>query len=121
MYELQSNSSTSTRQQLYYILDQFDGWLLGPSTGLNLGGVKNSHDSMCVTESGRARWVAENIYNSIHYTCVLVLCCFRWGYYDGPTNIDNPEAAYPYWRYDDKSLSVRCGLELSTNLREVSQ
>ena len=56
MYELQSNSSTSTRQQLYYILDQFDGWLLGPSTGLNLGGVKNSHDSMCVTESGRARW-----------------------------------------------------------------
>ena len=110
MYELQSNSSTSTRQQLYYILDQFDGWLLGPSTGLNLGGVKNSHDSMCVTESGRARWVAENIYNSIHYTCVLVLCCFRWGYYDGPTNIDNPETAYPYWRYDDKSLSVRCGL-----------
>ena len=64
MYELQSNSSTSTRQQLYYILDQFDGWLLGPSTGLNLGGVKNSHDSMCVTESGRARGVAENIYNS---------------------------------------------------------
>ena len=69
MYELQSNTSTSTRQQLYYILDQFDGWLLGPSTGLNLGGVKNSHDSMCVTDSGRARWVVEIIYNSIHYTC----------------------------------------------------
>ena len=67
MYELQSNSSTSTRQQLYYILDQFDGWLLGPSTGLNLGGVKNSHDSMCVTESGRARWVAENIYKYVFW------------------------------------------------------
>ena len=81
MYELQSNTSTSTRQQLYYILDQFDGWLLGPSTGLNLGGVKNSHDSMCVTESGRARWLAENLltfYMSCSGSALRQVGLLRW-------------------------------------------
>ena len=70
---------TNSSQKLYYINGQFDGWLLGPTLGENYGGIKNSHDSMCVHDDTGS----------------------DWGYYDGPTNIENPEEAYPYWKYDD--------------------
>jgi len=72
-------------QKLYYLNGRFDGWLLGPRLGHNYGGIKNSHDGMCVHEAPSG-----------------------WGYYDGPENIDNPEEAYPFWKYDDKSLDVAC-------------
>ena len=39
---------TNSSQQLYYMIGQFDGWLLGPEVGLNYGGIKNTHDGMCV-------------------------------------------------------------------------
>ena len=30
------------------MIGQFDGWLLGPTLGVNYGGIKNTHDGMCV-------------------------------------------------------------------------
>ena len=35
-------------QSIFYIFGEFDGWLLGPTPDLNFGGIKNSHDRMCV-------------------------------------------------------------------------
>ena len=39
---------TNSSQKLYYMIGQFDGWLLGPKVGINYGGIKNTHDGMCV-------------------------------------------------------------------------
>jgi len=78
---------TPPTQKLYYMIGQFDGWLLGPTLGVNYGGIKNTHDGMCVHGSHER---------------------IAWGYYDGPTNIDNPEDAYPYWKFDDDTLMVSC-------------
>jgi len=76
-------------QSIFYILGEFDGWLLGPTPGVNYGGVKNYHDGLCVHTS----------HPRISRT---------WGYYDGPKNTKDPEEAFPYWNYDDKTLTVRC-------------
>ena len=76
-------------QTIFYILGEFDGWLLGPTPDVNFGGVKNQHDGMCVHSSD-------------------VAVSRKWGYYDGPKNTKNPEEAFPYWKYNDETLSVRC-------------
>lgn len=52
-------------QHIFYIFGEFDGWLLGPTPDLNFGGVKNSHDRMCV-----------HTQDSIDTKA--------WGYYAGP-------------------------------------
>ena len=52
-------------QSIFYIFGEFDGWLLGPTPDLNFGGIKNSHDRMCVHTH-------DNIDSK------------AWGYYDGP-------------------------------------
>ena len=75
-------------QSIFYILGEFDGWLLGPKPGINYGGIKNYHDGLCVHTSHQR--VAKN-----------------WGYYDGPKTKD-PEEAFPYWKYNDQTLTVRC-------------
>lgn len=76
-------------QSIFYILGEFDGWLLGPTPDVNYGGIKNYHDGMCV-----------------HTSHVAV--SRKWGYYDGPENTKDPEEAFPYWKYNDETLSVRC-------------
>lgn len=76
-------------QSLFYIYGEFDGWLLGPRPDENFGGVKNSHDGMCV-HSGEASSAR------------------GWGYYAGPSDTRDPEEAFPHWRQDDPSLTVRC-------------
>eukprot|EP00092_Neocalanus_flemingeri_P018794 GFUD01020352.1.p1 GENE.GFUD01020352.1~~GFUD01020352.1.p1 ORF type:complete len:382 (-),score=64.82 GFUD01020352.1:299-1444(-) len=76
-------------QSIFYILGEFDGWLLGPAPNVNYGGIKNYHDGMCVHTSNVA--VSRN-----------------WGYYDGPQNTKNPEEAFPHWKYNDETLSVSC-------------
>ena len=52
-------------QSIFYLFGEFDGWLLGPTPDLNFGGIKNSHDRMCVHTE-------DNIDSK------------AWGYYDGP-------------------------------------
>ena len=93
-------------QHIFYIFGEFDGWLLGPTPDLNFGGVKNSHDRMCV-----------HTQDSIDTKA--------WGYYAGPRDtkvkrdngrsvffslfqIQDPEEAYPHWKHDDSTLSLRC-------------
>ena len=39
---------SNSTQKLYYMIGQFDGWLLGPTLGVNYGGIENTHDGMCV-------------------------------------------------------------------------
>ena len=132
---------TNSSQKLFYMIGQFDGWLLGPILGINYGGIKNPHDGMCVHSHPRYNCAHLSIKGCMmsfripsatvsHKTkhneqsetlersktleemCVerpeiLVykketlssfICSSNWGYYDGPTNMENPEDAYPYWR-----------------------
>ena len=45
-------------QTIFYIYGEFDGWLLGPAPDVNFGGIKNSHDRMCVhTQDAIGRWL----------------------------------------------------------------
>lgn len=76
-------------QNLFYMYGEFDGWLLGPKSNENFGGLKNGHDGMCVhtADSTQSR---------------------GWGYYAGPKDTRDPKEAFPHWRHDDGSLTVRC-------------
>ena len=48
----------SFNQTIFYIYGEFDGWLLGPAPDVNFGGIKNSHDRMCVhTQDAIGRWL----------------------------------------------------------------
>ena len=38
-------------QSIFYIYGEYDGWMLGPRPDENFGGLKNSHDGMCVHNS----------------------------------------------------------------------
>jgi len=76
-------------QSIFYVLGEFDGWLLGPKPGVNYGGIKNFHDGKCVHSS-----------NSYVFK--------KWGFYDGPKDTEDPEEAYPYWKYNDPTLKVKC-------------
>jgi len=76
-------------QSIFYIFGEFDGWLLGPTPDLNFGGIKNSHDRMCVHTH-------DNIDKK------------AWGYYDGPRDTKDPEEAYPYWKHNDPTLILSC-------------
>lgn len=82
---------TNSSQKLYYMIGQFDGWLLGPVVGVNYGGIKNTHDGMCVQSNPG--------YVHLKNKKISVVCIRSWGYYDGPTDMDNPEEAFPYWRF----------------------
>jgi len=76
-------------QSIFYIYGEYDGWLLGPTPDVNFGGIKNSHDGMCVHTSD-------------------VIDSKGWGYYSGPKDTKDPEEAYPHWKHDDGTLSVKC-------------
>jgi len=76
-------------QSIFYIYGEYDGWLLGPTPDVNFGGIKNSHDGMCVHTSD-------------------VMDSKGWGYYGGPKDTKDPEEAYPYWKHDDGTLAIRC-------------
>ena len=48
----------SFNQTIFYIYGEFDGWLLGPAPDVNFGGIKNSHDRMCVhTQDAIGGWL----------------------------------------------------------------
>ena len=57
---------------------------------VNFGGIKNSHDGMCVPTS-------DDVGNPK-----------SWGFYSGPKDTKDPEEAYPPWNHDDGSLAVKC-------------
>jgi len=76
-------------QSIFYIYGEYDGWMLGPRPDENFGGLKNPHDGMCVHSSEDT-------------------AAKGWGYYGGPHDTKDPEQAFPHWREDDATLSVRC-------------
>ena len=50
---------------LFSMYGEYDGWLLGPSPGVNFGGVKNSHDGMCVHHTVIYEIYIISLYNDI--------------------------------------------------------
>ena len=63
--------------------------MTGPEPDLNFGGLKNNQDGLCVHSQDSLAGQA-------------------WGYYDGPRDTKDPEEAFPHWKHEDASLTLRC-------------